>query len=227
MKGNADQELGQKVKAHLIKLGIETPIKERSTPMMPAEVRKNAIKTGMHGILELLGLDLTDDSIEKTPGRVAKMFVDEIFYGLDYANFPKIGQFSNKMKYEEMVCVKNILVRSVCEHHLVPFIGQCTIAYLPKDFIIGLSKFNRVVDFFSRRPQVQERLTEQVHAALSFILETDDVAVVIDSAHYCVKLRGVEDPSSATVTSKITGKFRSEPALRHEFISLSSQHTRR
>lgn len=210
-----DPQLGAKVHEHLVREGIETPFAP------PTNSEQDRIEEAFKTILTYLGMDLTDDSIQNTPHRVAKMFVQEIFYGLNYNKFPKCSVFENKMQYDELVCVKDILVRSVCEHHLVPFIGSATVAYIPGNYVIGLSKFNRVVDFFCRRPQVQERLTSQIHEALCLVLNTRDVAVVIDSEHYCVKLRGVEDPSSSTVTSRLTGKFRDVPELRQEFLALS------
>jgi GTP cyclohydrolase I len=212
-----DPTLGFAVCKHLTDLGIETPFNAGNQ----APNLVDALSHQVHNILSLLGMDLNDDSIQDTPKRVAKMYAHEIFYGLDYTNFPKCTTIQNKMQVNEMVCVSNILVRSVCEHHLVPFVGSAAIAYIPKTKIVGLSKFNRIVDFFCRRPQVQERLTEQVAAALSFILETDDIAVVIQADHMCVKLRGVQDPHSRTTTSKLLGRFLDTGALRAEFLTLS------
>jgi GTP cyclohydrolase I len=219
--GSTDPELGQRVKDHLKKLGLESPI-DFATQAMIHGAGKAHIEEAMSTILQTIGMDLSDDSIEKTPARVAKMYMKEIFYGVDYANFPKMTTFQNKFKCNEMICMKNILVRSVCEHHLVPFIGRAHVAYIPGEGgVTGLSKLNRIVDFFCRRPQVQERLNEQVAAALTLVLGTEDVAVVIDAEHYCIKLRGVEDPHSSTVTSKLLGKFRAVPELRAEFLALA------
>lgn len=216
MSYSTDPELGQKVHERLVKLGIETP------RVGPISSRAHVdLHTHFKGIMEVLGLDLADDSLADTPKRLAKMYGRELFYGLDYENFPKCTKNPNTFKVDEMVLVRGILVRSVCEHHFVPFIGHASIGYLPKDKVIGLSKFNRIVDFFSRRPQVQERLTEQLSAALQLILGTESVAVVIDAEHYCVRLRGVQDPHSGTVTSKMTGKFRENSDLRNEFLLLS------
>jgi len=226
---STDKELGYRVHAHLHRLGIETPMQpplpERQVNSLSMPPVKNAnVKEDIEGhvkeILNLLHLDLRDDSLIKTPHRVAKMFAHEIFYGLDYANFPRCMTIENKMKVDEVVAMKNVLVRSVCEHHLQPFIGVCHIGYIPREKVVGLSKLNRIVDFFCRRPQVQERLTIQIAATLAFILDTDDVAVVIDAEHYCIKLRGVQDPTSSTATSKMSGKFLTSPALRAEFFSL-------
>jgi GTP cyclohydrolase I len=151
------------------------------------------------------------------------MYTQEIFWGLNYANFPKATAVGNTMKYDELLATK-CTVRSVCEHHLVPFTGTAWIGYLPKTKILGLSKFNRVVDFFSRRPQIQERLTAQITAALQLILETKDVACVIRAAHMCVMLRGIEDHQSETVTSEMGGRFFSKAPLRQEFLNLVNRH---
>jgi len=171
-----------------------------------------------------LGLDADDDSLRNTPYRVAKMYTQEIFWGLNYANFPEAMAVSNTMKYDELLATK-CTVRSVCEHHLVPFTGTAWIGYLPKTKILGLSKFNRVVDFFSRRPQIQERLTAQITAALQLILETKDVACVIRASHMCVMLRGIEDYQSMTVTSEMGGRFFSKAPLRQEFLNLVNNHS--
>jgi GTP cyclohydrolase I len=218
-----DIELGMKVHQHLLGLGLETPmVKSRPEALGPYELKPfEAIQSCHHGIMESLGLDLNDDSLKDTPKRIAKMYCHEIFNGLDYANFPKCTTVENKMQYQEMVCVDQIEVKSMCEHHFLPFVGFATIAYIPAKKVLGLSKFNRVTDFFSRRPQIQERLTEQVSAALRLILETEDVAVVIRSSHFCVKLRGVEDSCSDTITSRLSGKFRTVDSLRAEFLALS------
>ena len=170
-------------------------------------------------IMITLGLDLTDDSLERTPERVAKMFVREMFSGLSGKNFPKITSIDNKLGYNEMVTVKDISIISVCEHHFVTIDGRATIAYIPKDKVIGLSKINRIAKFFSRRPQVQERLTKQIADCLCYVLETDDVAVYIHAKHYCVIQRGVEDAASETVTSDLRGAFREDPRTRSEFLS--------
>lgn len=210
-----DELLGKKVHEALLKAGCETPLLE-NTIFSTVEGRIGRISSSVKTIMEELGLDLSDDSLEKTPDRVGKMYVNELFYGLDYKNFPKSMTIDNKMNFNTMVIERKIKVHSVCEHHLIPIIGEATIAYVPKEKIIGLSKLNRVVDFFSRRPQVQERLGEQIYTALSTILETDSVAVIIKAEHYCVKMRGAMDINSDTVTSKLGGVFFSGP-LRNEF----------
>jgi GTP cyclohydrolase I len=148
------------------------------------------------------------------------MYVNEIFWGLDYEAFPKCTTVDNKMKYDEMVVERNVNVQSNCEHHFVVIDGVATVGYIPKQKVLGLSKINRVVEYFSKRPQIQERLTEQVYYALQYILETDDIAVVVDAQHYCVKSRGVEDVGSSTVTSKLGGVFKNDPSVRVEFMNI-------
>ncbi|WP_445177044.1 GTP cyclohydrolase I FolE [Psychromonas algicola] len=208
-------EAAIQVRDALIECGLETPMIENK--YSPAE-RKVKIEAHMRAVLELMSLDLTDDSLVETPKRIAKMYVDEIFSGLDYANFPKITIIQNKMHFDEMVKVSDITMMSTCEHHLVTIDGLATVAYLPKKNIIGLSKINRIVRFFAQRPQVQERLTQQVLVALQTLLETKDVAVKIDAVHYCVKSRGVMDSTSSTTTTSLGGIFKSNPATRHEFL---------
>tara|TARA_B100001059_G_scaffold75760_1_gene73316 strand:- start:126 stop:701 length:576 start_codon:yes stop_codon:yes gene_type:complete len=181
--------------------------------------RYSKIRDAFTEIMESLGLDLRDDSLEETPHRIAKMYVDEIFGGLDYAQFPKITLIENKMNVEEMVCVENIDLTSTCEHHFVTIDGSAKVAYIPKDTVIGLSKINRLVRFFSQRPQVQERLTQQVLVAMQTLLGTEDVAVTINAIHYCVKARGVKDGNSSTRTTSLGGVFKSNPASRAEFLS--------
>ena len=181
--------------------------------------RYSKIRDAFTEIMESLGLDLRDDSLEETPHRIAKMYVDEIFGGLDYAQFPKITLIENKMNVEEMVCVENIDLTSTCEHHFVTIDGSAKVAYIPKDTVIGLSKINRLVRFFSQRPQVQERLTQQVLVAVQTLLGTEDVAVTINAVHYCVKARGVKDGNSSTRTTSLGGVFKSDPASRAEFLS--------
>ncbi|MBU2895169.1 GTP cyclohydrolase I FolE [Vibrio hepatarius] len=206
--------------AKLVKEALEN--RGLETPMLPNQIsreeKKEKIRHHMREILTLLELDLTDDSLEETPHRIAKMYVDEIFSGLDYSNFPKITVIENKMDMSEMVRVKDITVTSTCEHHLVTIDGHATVAYIPRGKIIGLSKINRIVRFFAQRPQVQERMTQQVLVALQTLLESDDVAVTIDATHYCVKSRGVMDATSETTTTALGGIFKSNPATRHEFL---------
>ena len=216
-KTKCDPELGQRVHQHLVKMGVETPTSENT---IDRKEKIDIIEHHMHQIMVTLGLDLNDDSLIETPKRVAKMYVNEIFWGLDYEAFPKCTTVDNKMKYDEMVVERNVNVQSNCEHHFVVIDGVATVAYIPNNKVLGLSKINRIVEYFSKRPQIQERLTEQVFHALQYILETDNVAVVVDAQHYCVKSRGVEDTGSSTVTSKLGGVFKTDPSVRNEFMNI-------
>ena len=173
-------------------------------------------------IMHALGLDLTDDSLRGTPKRVAKMYVEEIFRGLDPANKPEIALFENKYKYNEMLVEKNITLFSNCEHHFVPIIGKAHVAYISSGKIIGLSKLNRIVHYYSQRPQVQERLTMQIANEIKSVLKTEDVAVVIDAVHLCVSSRGIRDVNSSTVTAEYSGRFKNENT-RSEFLKLIGQ----
>lgn len=170
-------------------------------------------------IMKVLGLDLSNDSLENTPHRIAKMYVNEVFSGLDPKNFPRITVIDNDMEYDQMLVVQDIEVLSVCEHHFQTIDGHATVAYIPNKKVIGLSKINRIVQFFSRRPQVQERLTKQIADCLEYILETSNVAVHINARHYCVIARGVEDSHSATATSDLRGEFKRNQATRTEFLA--------
>lgn len=210
--------LGAEIRSVLVEHGLENPF---PTPtVLDSTTRKQLLSDHFKRILELLGLDLIDDSLRDTPHRVATMYLEEVFYGLNYDNFPKCTTVANNMKYDEMISVK-CQVKSFCEHHFVPFTGTAYVAYIPNSHVLGLSKFNRVVDFFSRRPQIQERLTEQISRSLIHILATEDVAVVIEAEHLCVRLRGVQDECSSTITSKLSGRFRSVPEARSEFLALT------
>ncbi len=203
------------VKAALRKHGLETPLIETS---LDRDEKYHRIKNAFYDIATALGLDLEDDSLSETPHRVAKMYVDEIFSGLNYHNFPKISLIQNKMNIEEMVIIDDIELVSTCEHHFVTIDGQAKVAYIPSKKIIGLSKINRIVRFFAQRPQVQERLTQQILIALQTLLETDDVAVSINATHYCVKSRGVMDTNSSTKTTSLGGSFKTNPSTRSEFL---------
>jgi len=217
-KTKTDPELGKRVHEHLVKVGVETPTFETS---LDRKQKITEIEKSFNHIMQVLGLDLDDDSLAETPLRVAKMYVNEIFWGLDYDAFPKCTTVDNKMHYNEMVVERNVNVQSNCEHHFVVIDGLATVAYVPKQKVLGLSKINRIVEYFSKRPQIQERLTEQVFHALQYILETEDVAVMIDAQHYCVKSRGVEDTGSSTVTVRLGGGFKEDPAARNEFLSIA------
>lgn len=219
-KSNA--ELGLAVRNHLISKGLETPVTELVTSQT-AEEKVAKIAPMFKQIMETLGLDLTDDSLEDTPNRVAKMYVNEIFWGLDYSKFPKCTAIENRMDYRNsFVLERNINVQSNCEHHFVVIDGLATVAYIPHQKVLGLSKLNRIVEFFSKRPQVQERLTEQICEAISFIAETTDVAVYIDAEHYCVKSRGIQDTGSSTVTLSTRGAFATpDSEVRREFLNIA------
>jgi len=217
-KQKADPVLGRKVHEYLVKVGVETPTVENN---LSRSDKIEIIERKFKDIMETLGLDLNDDSLTETPKRVAKMYVGEIFYGLDYEAFPKCTTVDNKMKYNEMVVERNVSVQSNCEHHFITISGHATVAYVPKNKVLGLSKINRIVEYFSKRPQIQERLTEQIFHTLQFILDTEDVAVMIDAKHYCVAARGVEDTGSSTVTSRLGGGFKTDPAARAEFLNIA------
>lgn len=217
-KTKTDPALGQKVHDHLVKMGVETPIVSNG---LSRTDKIDLIEKKFTDIMNALGLDLSDDSLIETPKRVAKMYVNEIFWGLDYEAFPKCTTVDNKMKYNEMVVERNVSVQSNCEHHFVVIDGLATVAYVPKNRVLGLSKINRIVEYFSKRPQIQERLTEQIFYTLQYILDTEDVAVMIDAQHYCVKSRGVEDTGSSTVTTRLGGGFKTDPEVRNEFYQIA------
>jgi len=197
---------------------VETPVRPAAFDL-PEEERIARIAEHFRCIMHTLGLDLTDDSLKDTPMRVAKMYVREVFGGLDPARRPQPTLFANTYAYEGMLVEKDIRVHSFCEHHFVPIIGRAAVAYRSSGQVIGLSKLNRIVHYYAARPQVQERLTEQIAAELKHVLRTDDVAVLIEAEHMCVKLRGVKDEDSITTTVHYSGIF-SEPQARAEFLSL-------
>lgn len=197
--------------------GLETPM---TANRLTDEQKRVRIQEAMQTVMETLGLDLADDSLCDTPNRIAKMYVNEIFSGLDYAKFPKITQIENKMSIDQPVQVSEISLTSTCEHHFVTIDGTANVSYIPKDTVIGLSKINRLVSFFAQRPQVQERLTQQVMVALQALTGTEDVAVSINATHYCVKARGIRDSNSFTKTSSLGGQFLSDVGLRNEFYRI-------
>lgn len=199
-----------------ISTSVDTPMRAGAFDQNDDE-KIAAIEERFAEIMDILGLDLTDDSLRGTPKRVAKMYVKEIFNGLNLANKPKMALFDNKYKYNEMLVEKNISFYSNCEHHFVPIMGKAHIAYISNGTVVGLSKLNRLVDYFAKRPQVQERLTMQIAKELQKDLGTDDVAVLIDAKHLCVASRGVEDDTSSTVTAFYGGKFKDEK-VREEFL---------
>jgi GTP cyclohydrolase I len=195
---------------------IETPMREDAF-LLSDEEKIAQIEDKFRDIMNIMGLDLTDDSLQGTPHRVAKMYIKEIFSGLNPENKPTIKLFENKYQYKEMLVERNITFYSNCEHHFVPIIGKAHVAYISNGKVIGLSKLNRIVQFFAKRPQVQERLTIQIAEELKRVMETEDVAVLIDAVHLCVSSRGVQDFNSATVTSSYSGAFNNE-ATRNEFL---------
>ncbi|WP_281846647.1 GTP cyclohydrolase I FolE [Olleya namhaensis] len=202
LQGFDDNDIGDD---HLF-TGLETPMKADAFKLSDQE-KKERIAILFEEIMDVMGLDLTDDSLKGTPKRVAKMYIDEIFSGLNPQNKPKIALFDNKYQYNQMLVEKNITFYSNCEHHFVPIIGKAHVAYISSGKVIGLSKLNRIVQYFAKRPQVQERLTNQIAEELKAILKTDDVAVIIDAKHLCVSSRGIKDESSATVTTFYGGQF--------------------
>jgi len=202
---------------------LDTPLRDDAFEI-DDDLKIELIEKHFREIMLILGLDLTDDSLQGTPHRVAKMFVKEIFSGLNPANKPKISLFENKYCYNQMLVEKDITFYSNCEHHFVPIVGKAHVAYISNGQVIGLSKLNRIVQYYAKRPQVQERLTMQIGRELQEILQTEDVAVVIDAKHLCVSSRGVQDVNSATVTAFYEGKFREE-ATKNEFLKYINLHT--
>ena len=198
--------------------GIETPLRKDAFEL-DDDAKVDLIEEQFKRIMTILGLDLRDDSLRNTPRRVAKMFVKEIFKGLNPANKPEITLFENKYQYSDMLLEKDIAIKSYCEHHFVPIVGRAHVAYISNGKVIGLSKINRIVDYFARRPQVQERLTIQIAEELKKILDTEDVAVFIESTHFCVTMRGVEDDHSSTITTSFHGEFKNDQR-RNEFLNL-------
>ncbi|URJ23358.1 GTP cyclohydrolase I FolE [Blochmannia endosymbiont of Camponotus sp. C-003] len=195
--------------------GLENPLIELN---INHQIRKRRIENHMRAVVHLLNLDLEHDSLSNTPKRIAKMYIEEIFSGLDYSNFPKIAIIPNTMQINEMITVRGINITSTCEHHFIVFNGTVTISYIPENNMIGLSKINRIVQFFSKRPQLQERLTKQIFLALQTLLNTNNVAIFIDAVHYCVKARGINDVSSTTTTTVLGGVFESDTNIRKEFL---------
>ena len=206
----------QKHETHNFNAALDTPMRPDAFDMSD-EDKIAKIQEHFTGIMETLGLDLTDDSLKNTPNRVAKMYVKEIFSGLDPKNKPAVTLFENKYGYNQMLIEKNISVYSQCEHHFVPIIGKAHVAYIANGKVIGLSKIHRMVKYYAKRPQVQERLTKQISEALKSTLGIEDVAVAIDARHMCVECRGVEDVTSSTITSALSGQFLKE-ATRSEFL---------
>jgi GTP cyclohydrolase I len=222
-KSNTVKEIDEIGDNH-IGTSYDTPLRDDAFDL-DDQSKIDAIQKDVLSIMNTLGLDLTDDSLSGTPKRVAKMFVTEIFGGLNPKNKPKASTFDNKYKYGEMLVEKNITLYSTCEHHLLPIVGRAHVAYISKGKVIGLSKMNRIVDYFAKRPQVQERLTIQVVRELQKALGTDDVACVIDAKHLCVNSRGIRDIESSTVTSEFGGAFKDQTVRREflDYIKLDTQ----
>tara|TARA_Y100001934_G_scaffold275408_1_gene369767 strand:- start:313 stop:999 length:687 start_codon:yes stop_codon:yes gene_type:complete len=217
---NSHEEEGD---LHISNSNIETPLKANAFEMDDA-TKIQVIQEHFEKIMDTLGLDLQDDSLKGTPKRVAKMFVQEIFGGLHPDRKPSASTFENKYQYGEMLVEKNIVVYSTCEHHFLPIVGRAHVAYISKGRVIGLSKMNRIVDYYAKRPQVQERMTKQIVAALQEALGTDDVACVIDAKHLCVNSRGIRDIESSTVTAEFGGAFKEEEKKRDflDYINLDT-----
>lgn len=210
-----DASLGIKISNALVEVGLEGPYKFPQEGLATHE----ELRVPIAELMRRLGIDLNHESTRDSPTRFAKMYKDEIFYGINYNNFPAIA-LEDANGFDEIILERNIKVHSTCAHHFVPIVGVAHVAYLPGSHLLGLSKINRIVDFFSRRPQLQERLGEQIALALKVVLETEDVAVIIKADHYCVKFRGVADPCSDTITSVMSGRFRDVPVLRSELMAL-------
>lgn len=221
-ESKCDPELGAKVHEHLTKLHLESAI-DYSKLNEHDSVKIKIIQDKMLDILTTIGMDMSSSSHIETPKRVAKMLVEETMWGLKPENFPKCTGFPNDHHYDEVVIEHDIPVKSSCSHHIVPIVGTCTIAYKPKDIALGLSKLPRIVEYFSRRPTLQELQTQQIGETVKFICETDDVAVIMRCEHFCVSWRGVESTGATTTTSFLSGMFRNEDSARKEFLSLISR----
>ena len=219
-----NEEFHEEIGSNHIATNAQNPMRQDAFDLTD-EQKIELIRGNVYDILNTLGMDLTDDSLKGTPNRVAKMFVKEIFGGLNPAKKPVPSTFDNNYKYGEMLVEKNITLYSTCEHHLLPIVGRAHIAYISSGRVIGLSKMNRIVDYYARRPQVQERLTMQIVQELQIALKTKDVACIIDAKHLCVNSRGIKDIESSTVTSEFGGKF-NEPQTRREFLDYVQMDTK-
>ena len=219
-----DKHLHDEMGDDHISANLETPLRADAFELS-AEEKVEKIETDFRNIMETLGLDLTDDSLKGTPKRVAKMFVKEIFGGLLPERKPGMSTFENKYNYNQMLVEKDIVVYSTCEHHFLPIVGRAHVGYISKGKVIGLSKMNRIVEYYAKRPQVQERLTMQIVKAMQEALGTDDVACIIDAKHLCVNSRGIKDIESSTVTAEYGGAFKDNEQLRKEFISYIGMKT--
>ncbi|HAR74506.1 MAG TPA: GTP cyclohydrolase I FolE [Flavobacteriaceae bacterium] len=219
-----DKHLHDEIGDDHMSANLETPLRADAFELS-AEEKVEKIEADFRNIMETLGLDLTDDSLKGTPKRVAKMFVKEIFGGLLPERKPGMSTFENKYNYNQMLVEKDIVVYSTCEHHFLPIVGRAHVGYISKGKVIGLSKMNRIVEYYAKRPQVQERLTMQIVKAMQEALGTDDVACIIDAKHLCVNSRGIKDIESSTVTAEYGGAFKDNEQLRKEFISYIGMKT--
>ncbi len=219
-----NEDLQDEIGNNHIATSAQTPLRDDAFDLSDDQ-KIELIKKDVESILQTLGMDLTDDSLKGTPNRVAKMFVKEIFGGLNPNKKPSSSTFDNKYKYGEMLVEKNIVVYSTCEHHLLPIVGRAHVAYISNGTVVGLSKMNRIVDYYAKRPQVQERLTIQIVQELQKVLNTEDVACVIDAKHLCVNSRGIRDIESSTVTAEFGGKFK-EVNVRKEFLDYIKLETK-
>lgn len=214
-----DFELGKQIQQLLIENGLENPIVSKNIAKWCEVPHTSEMSNKFAEFLQLLGMDLTDSSLMKTPSRVVKFFINELFYGLDYKNFPRISTNINTFNYNSPLISTGITINSTCEHHLVAINGSAIIAYIPGKKFVGLSKLNRVVDFFARRPQVQERMTKQIFITLQNVLETQDVAVAINATHNCIVIRGVKDAATENLTLEMGGKFLEDSVLKTSFYN--------
>lgn len=215
---SSNEDVIERTEEKYFNAGVETPL-NKNAYLKDDDEKIRMIANHFKSIMHILGLDLNDDSLKQTPHRVAKMYVKEIFSGLNPANKPEVSLFENKYQYNKMLIEKNITLFSYCEHHFVPIVGKAHVAYISKGKVIGLSKINRLVQYYAKRPQVQERLTNQIAEGLKKAIGTEDVAVMIDAVHLCVASRGIKDTNSSTITTQYSGKFLEEET-KNEFLTL-------
>lgn len=215
---SSNEDVIERTEENYFNAGVETPL-NKNAYLKDDDEKIRMIANHFKSIMHILGLDLNDDSLKQTPHRVAKMYVKEIFSGLNPANKPEVSLFENKYQYNKMLIEKNITLFSYCEHHFVPIVGKAHVAYISKGKVIGLSKINRLVQYYAKRPQVQERLTNQIAEGLKKAIGTEDVAVMIDAVHLCVASRGIKDTNSSTITTQYSGKFLEEET-KNEFLTL-------
>lgn len=225
MKNINEEDLYEDMGDGHIPSHFDTPLRADAFELSDDE-KIEQIKEDFAKIMTTLGLDMTDDSLKGTPTRVAKMFVREIFGGLNPGRKPKMSTFENKYKYNQMLVEKDIVVYSTCEHHFLPIVGRAHVGYISNGRVIGLSKMNRIVEYYAKRPQVQERLTMQIVKSMQEALGTEDVACVIDAKHLCVNSRGIKDIESSTVTAELGGHFKTDPTTRAEFLKYIGMNTR-